>query len=224
MRKRLKIKNLIKNNSQRNIFLNGRRSLLLYIGHKLSCNGARYIPSPPGEKVRMRGHKGIVESRQHRYAFLSKGEGGHSPLLHMGSRLRKTEPEGILGGGQLCASQQYLYVMLNLFQHLATDENHGYSKRLPQRRNIGQTLNQVQGDMKMLDCTPAKVQRRPLYIPSPLGGKVAGGRMRGQSGTLKNSKAPSPLPHLSQKQSTGMFLFGRVQGERGEILVPRGEE
>ena len=53
-------------------------------------------------------------------------------------------------------SRQHLYVMLNLFQHLATVEFHGYSKRLPQRRNIGQTLNQVQGDMKMLDCTPAK--------------------------------------------------------------------
>ena len=72
-----------------------------------------FLP-PPGEKVRMRGHKGTVESRQH------------------------------------------LYVMLNLFQHLATVEFHGYSKRPPQGRNMGQTLNQVQGDMKMLDCTPAK--------------------------------------------------------------------
>ena len=62
--------------------------------------------------------------------------------------------------------------MLNLFQHLATVEFHGYSKRPPQRRNIGQTLNQVQGDMKMLDCIPAKVQRRPLYIPSPQGARV----------------------------------------------------
>ena len=98
----------------------------------------------------------------------------------------------ISGGGQLCAFHQYLYVILNLFQDLATVEFHGYSKRLPQRRNIGQTLNQVQGDMKMLDCTPAKVQRRPLYIPSPPGEKVAGGRMRGQSGTLKNHNDPSP--------------------------------
>ena len=140
MRKRFKIKNLIRNKFQRNIFLNGRRSLLLYIGHKLSCNGARYIPSPPGEKVRMRGHKGIVESRQHRYAFLSKG-GGRSPLLHTGYPRKRNG---------------HRHVMLNLFQHLATVELHRYSKRLPQRRNIGQPLNQVQGDMKMLDCTPAK--------------------------------------------------------------------
>ena len=96
MRKRFKIKNLIRNKFQRNIFLNGRRSLLLYIGHKLSCNGARYIPSPPGEKVRMRGHKGIVESRQHRYAFLSKGEGGRSPLLHSGCPLQPNMPRSVI--------------------------------------------------------------------------------------------------------------------------------
>ena len=124
--------------------------------------------------------------RNNRYIILSKGEGGHSPLLHTGYPQKRNG---------------HRHVMLNLFQHLATVEFHGYSKRLPQRRNIGQTLNQVQGDMKMLDCTPAKVQRCPLYIPSPLGGKVAGGRMRGQSGTLKYHNDPSPLPHLSQKQS-----------------------
>ena len=101
--------------------------------------------------------------------------GGHSPLLHIGhprkrngaryTFLSKGEERNLLpkevrleisGGGQLCAFHQYLYVILNLFQDLATVEFHGYSKRLPQRRNIGQTLNQVQGDMKMLDCTPAK--------------------------------------------------------------------
>ena len=226
----------------------------------------------------MRGHKGTEESRQHRYAFLSRGEernllpnavrlkisggGWTSPLLYSWGSLKKygarlmcasNEPTPTriskfagslrnsalpLGEGQTKSgghspllytghSQKrngHRHVMLNLFQHLATVEFHGYSKRPPQRRNIGQTLNQVQGDMKMLDCTPAKVQRCPLYIPSPLGGKVAEGRMRGQSGTLKYHNDPSPLPHLSQKQSTGMFLFGRVQGERGEILVPRGEE
>ena len=104
--------------------------------------------------------------------------------------------------------------MLNLFQHLATVEFHGYSKRLPQGRNMGQTLNQVvsdysglhsqstplyfavakwprrlavcsyglgslrsrgalpkilQGDMKMLDCTPAKIQRNPLHTFPPWG-------------------------------------------------------
>ena len=42
-----------------------------------------------------------------------------------------------------------LTVMLNLFQHLATVEFHGYAKRLPQGRNMGQTLKQVQGDVKM---------------------------------------------------------------------------
>ena len=62
----------------------GGHSPLLHTKHPLKFNGARYIPSPPGEKVRMRGHKGTVESRQHRYAFLSRGEGGHSPLLHTG--------------------------------------------------------------------------------------------------------------------------------------------
>ena len=72
--------------------------------------------------------------------------GGHSPLLHTGHPRK---------------SNGHRHVMLNLFQHLVTVEFHGYSKRLPQGRNIGQTLNQVQGDMKMLDCTPAKVQRRP---------------------------------------------------------------
>ena len=154
MRKSFKIKNLIRNKFQRNIFLNSRRSLLLYIGHKLSRNGARYIPSPLGEKVaggRMRGHKGIVESRQHRYAILSKGE--EKNLLANEMSLQ------ILGGGQLCASQQYLYVMLNLFQHLATVEFHGSSKRLPQRRNIGQTLNQVVSDYSGLHS-----QSTPLYF------------------------------------------------------------
>ena len=116
-----------------------------------------------------------------RNSALPPGEGqtkwGHSPLLHTGYPQKRNG---------------HRHVMLNLFQHLATVEFHGYSKRLPQRRNIGQTLNQVQGDMKMLDCTPAKVQRRPLYIPSPPGEKVAGGRMRGQSGTLKNHNDPSP--------------------------------
>ena len=253
MRKRFKIKNLIRNN--RYIILSkgeGGHSPLLHTGYQQKRNGHRYIPSPLGGKVRMRGHKGIVESRQHRYAFLSRGEDKNLLANEMSLQ--------ILGGGQLCASNEltpsriskfasslrnsalplgegqtksgghspllhtgypqkrngHRHVMLNLFQHLATVEFHGYSKRLPQRRNIGQTLNQVQGDMKMLDCTPAKVQRRPLYIPSPPGEKVAGGRMRGQNGTLKNSKDPSPLPYLSQKQSTGMFLFGRVQGARNK--------
>ena len=72
--------------------------------------------------------------RNNRYTFLSKGE--EKNLLANEMSLQ------ILGGGQLCASHQYLYVMLNLFQHLATVELHRYSKRLPQRRNIGQTLNQ----------------------------------------------------------------------------------
>ena len=107
MRKRFKIKNLIRNKFQRNIFLNGRRSLLLYIGHKLSCNGARYIPSPPGEKVRMRGHKGIVESRQHRYAFLSKGE--EKNLLANEMSLQ------ILGGGQLCGANELTPTRISKF-------------------------------------------------------------------------------------------------------------
>ena len=228
MRKRFKIKNLIRNN--RYTFFSkgeGGHSPLLHTGDPRKSNGHRYIPSPLGGKVRMRGHKGIVESRQHRYAFLSRGEDKNLLANEMSLQ--------ILGGGQLCASNEltpsriskfasslrnsalppgegqtkwghspllhtgypqkrngHRHVMLNLFQHLATVEFHGYSKRLPQRRNIGQTLNQVQGDMKMLDCTPAKVQRRPLYIPSPPGEKVAGGRMRGQSGTLKNHNDPSP--------------------------------
>ena len=126
--------------------------------------------------------------------------GERSPLLHTGHPRKRNG---------------HRHVMLNLFQHLATVEFHGYSKRLPQGRNMGQTLNQVQGDMKMLDVHPLRFNGA-RYIPSPPGGKVAGGRMRGQNGTLKNSKDPSPLPYLSQKQSTGMFLFGRVHRARNK--------
>ncbi len=122
----------------------GGHSPLLHTKHPLKFNGARYIPSPPGEKVRMRGHKGTVESRQHRYAFLSRGEGGHSPLLHTGHPRKRNG---------------HRHVMLNLFQHLATVEFHGYSKRLPQGRNIGQTLNQVVSDYSGLHS-----QSTPLYF------------------------------------------------------------
>ena len=55
-----------------------------------------------------------------------------------------------------------LTVMLNLFQHLATVEFHGYAKRLPQGRNMGQTLKQVQGDVKSNAGFPAL----PVFYPS----------------------------------------------------------
>ena len=80
---------------------------VIYTWHARKRNGARYIPSPPGEKVRMRGHKGIVESRQHRYAFLSRGE--EKNLLANEMSLQ------ILGGGQLCGSNELTPTRISKF-------------------------------------------------------------------------------------------------------------
>ena len=175
MRKRFKIKNLIRNNrytflsrgEERNLLPNAVRlkisgggwtSPLLYSWGSLKKYGARLMCAS-NELTPTRISK-FASSLRNSALPLGEGQtksGGHSPLLYTGHSQKRNG---------------HRHVMLNLFQHLATVELHRYSKRLPQRRNIGQTLNQVQGDMKMLDCIPAKVQRRPLYIPSPQGARV----------------------------------------------------
>ena len=117
MRKRFKIKNLIRNKFQRNIFLND----------ALASGSAM-----------------VSENISLKHILLSKGEGGRSPLLHTGYPRKRNG---------------HRHVMLNLFQHLANVEFHGYSKRLPQGRNIGQTLNQVVSDYSGLHS-----QSTPLYF------------------------------------------------------------
>ena len=103
----------------------GWTSPLLHTGHPQKRNGARYIPSPLGGKVRMRGHKGIVESRQHRYAFLSRGEeknllanemslqilggGWTSPLLYSWGSLKK------YGARLMCASNELTPTRISKF-------------------------------------------------------------------------------------------------------------
>ena len=256
MRKRFKIKNLIRNN--RYTFLSrgeGGHSPLLHTGDPRKSNGHRYIPSPLGGKVRMRGHKGTVESRQHRYAFLSRGEDKNLLANEMSLQ--------ILGGGQLCGSNEltptriskfasslrnsalplgegqtksgghspllhtgyprkpngHRHVMLNLFQHLANVELHGYSKRLPQRRNMG-------GHSPLLYTGLPRKRNGARYIPSPPGEKVAEGRMRGQSGTLKYHNDPSP-EFLSSRSSLRNSTLPLTKTIHRNVFVrqsPRGEE
>ena len=55
----------------------------------------------------MRGHKGTVESRQHRYAFLSKGEDKNLLANEMSLQ--------ILGGGQLCGSNELTPTRISKF-------------------------------------------------------------------------------------------------------------
>ena len=65
MRKRFKIKKLIRNNSQRNIFLND----------ALASGSAM-----------------VSENIPLKHILLSKGEGGHSPLLHTGHPRKSNMP------------------------------------------------------------------------------------------------------------------------------------
>ena len=55
----------------------------------------------------MRGHKGTEESRQHRYAFLSKGEDKNLLANEMSLQ--------ILGGGQLCGSNELTPTRISKF-------------------------------------------------------------------------------------------------------------
>ncbi len=97
-----------KRNGARYTFLSkwGGHSPLLHTGHPQKRNGTRYIPSPLG--------------------------GGRSPLLHTGHPQKRNGTRyipsplgGKVAGGRMrghkgtVESRQHLYVMLNLFQHLA---------------------------------------------------------------------------------------------------------
>ena len=100
-----------------------------------------------------------------------------------------------------------LTVMLNLFQHLATVEFHGYAKRLPQGRNMGQTLKQVQGDVKSNAGFPAL----PVFYPS----------YRSSFATICGSRrlagGHSPLLH------TGCPLtLAGIQCIRADFVCPQG--
>ena len=140
MRKRFKIKNLIRNNryaflsrgEERNLLPNAVRleisgggwtSPLLHSWGSLKKYGARLMCAS-NEPTPTRISK-FASSLRNSALPLGEGQtksGEHSPLLYTGHSQKRNG---------------HRHVMLNLFQHLATVELHGYSKRLPQRRNMG---------------------------------------------------------------------------------------
>ena len=164
--------------------------------------------------------------RNNRYTFLSRGEernllpnavrlkisggGWTSPLLYSWGSLKK------YGARLMCASNEPTPTRISKFASSLRNS------ALP----LGEGQTKSGGHSPLLHTGYPRKRNGARYIPSPPGEKVAEGRMRGQSGTLKYHNDPSP-EFLSSRSSLRNSTLPLTKTIHRNVFVrqsPRGEE